>query len=179
MAGGRTMRSKRAVPWVWIGGLVLFAIVIAMSLPLGIAAVPGGIGDHQAAGSAAEIDRIQTAWMQAGLIGSARLAMIADLVFIGVYGVGSVLGGLHFARSSKESGLRALGKLIMLAGAVFLITDCAETVCQFIQLSRMEGDDTLAAIAATARPPKMLAWLISFFGMLLALMLAGRTGRSP
>lgn len=164
------MTLKRAVLWFWVGGLVLFAIVIALSLPLGITEVPGGIGDHQAAATAMEVNRIQRAWAEVGLLDQARLAMIGDLVFIGVYGVGSVLGGLWFNRIGT-GGLKSLGRLIVLAGAVFLITDYAETICQFIQLTNFAGDDTLAEIAATARPPKMLAWLVSFFGMLLALAL--------
>ncbi len=177
MVGGRTMTLYRAFLWTWIGGLVLFALVIALGLPLGITAVPGGILDHQAAGTAAEIDRIQRAWAEAGLLEQARLAMIGDLVFIGVYGVGSLLGGLYFNRVGS-GGLKTLGRLIALAGVVFLITDYAETICQFIQLSRMAGDDTLAEIAATARPTKILAWLISFFGMLLALALTRKSRRS-
>ena len=79
----------RSFLWLWIGGLVLFAIVIALSLPLILTNVPGGIADHQSAGTAQAVNDIQTAWKQAGLTGQARLAMLADLVFIGVYGVGS------------------------------------------------------------------------------------------
>lgn len=171
------MTLHRAFLWLWIGGLVLFAIVIALGLPLGITEVPGGILDHQAAGTAAEVDRIQRAWADAGLLGQARLAMMGDLVFIGVYGAGSVLGGLWFNRVGTGR-VRTLGLLVALAGAVFLVTDYLETVSQLIQLWRFEGSDTLAGLAATVRPIKILAWLVSFFGVLLALLLRRKSAHA-
>ncbi|NNC52706.1 MAG: hypothetical protein HKO08_06680, partial [Erythrobacter sp.] len=61
------MSLRRAFLWTWAGGLVLFAIVIAIGMPLVLTEVPGGILDHQAVGTAAEVDRIQSAWRAAGL----------------------------------------------------------------------------------------------------------------
>ena len=164
----------RSFLWLWIGGLVLFAIVIALSLPLILTAVPGGIADHQSAGTAQAVNNIHAAWAQAGLMGQARVAMLADLVFIGVYGVGSVLGGLYF-RNTGVGVVRRLGVLIALFGIAFLITDYAETISQLIQLSNGAGDDELAALAATVRPVKMVAWVITFLGVLLALAITHKT----
>lgn len=163
------MTLRRAFLWTWLAGLALFAVVIALSLPLTIPDVPGGLMDHQAAGSAAEIDRIQRAWRLADLWNQATIAMIGDLVFIGVYGLGSILGGLYFRRSSSGT-VRMLGAAIAFAGAVFLVADYTETVSQLIQLVRFAGDDGLAALAATVRPIKMAAWIATFVGVIAALV---------
>lgn len=162
------MKMKQKFLQFWLGGLVLFAIVIAMGLPLGIAEVPGGILDHQAAGSAAEVDRIQQAWNDAGLYNEARFAMLGDLVFIGVYGLGSLFGGIWLWRDHGGL-LRALGAVVAGAAVTFLITDYTETIAQFIQLTRQDGDDQLARLAAGVRPIKVAAWIATFAGILAAL----------
>jgi hypothetical protein len=171
------MSLKRAFLWGWIGGLVAFAIVIALSLPLAIPAVPHGITDHQAAGNAAGVDRIQHAWEAAGLYGQARIAMIGDLVFIGIYGIGSVLGGRWFAQSQSQR-VRLLGLTILVAAMVYLATDYAETISEFVQLVHQSGDDILALVAATARPIKVASWLVSFFAIILALVLDRKSPRA-
>ncbi|QPD00239.1 hypothetical protein [Qipengyuania soli] len=171
------MTLKRAFLWTWIGGLVLFAIVIALSLPLVLTEVPGGIADHQAAATAAEVDRIQNAWRLAGLWNQAAIAMIGDLVLIGVYGVGCMLGGRHFMTSST-SRVRSLGMVSLMAGFLFLATDYTETVAQFVQLVQFEGDDVLAGLAATVRPIKMAAWIIATLAILLALALDRKSRRT-
>lgn len=163
------MTLRRAFLSTWLAGLVLFAIVIALSLPLAIPCVPGGIMDHQAAGTAAEVDRIQRAWRLAGLWNRATIAMIGDLVFIGIYGAGSVLAGLHFRRA-PTAGLRLLGKGIVAAGVLFLVSDYAETVSELIQLIRFEGDDGLATLAATVRPVKLVVWVATLMGVIAALV---------
>lgn len=170
------MDLKRAFLWTFWGGLVLFAVVIALSLPLVLTAVPGGIGDHQAAGTAAEVDRIQAAWAAAGLYGRARNSMIGDLVFIGVFGIGCMLGGIWFMRSPVQR-VRLLGVSALVAGLAFLVTDYAETICQLIQLTQGRGDDALAGIAATVRPTKMAAWIVGFLAVLLAMMLDRKSRR--
>lgn len=164
----------RSFLWLWMGGLVLFAIVIALSLPLTLTAVPGGISDHQSAGTAQAVNDIHAAWKQAGLMGQARVAMLADLLFIGVYGLGSILGGLHF-RKTGTGAVRRLGVIIALSGVAFFITDYVETISQLIQLTRDAGDNQLAALAATVKPVKMVAWVITFLGMLLALAITHKT----
>lgn len=177
MAGRRELKLKRAFLWTWIGGLAAFAIVIMLSLPLVLTAVPGGIADHQAAGSAAEVDRIQSAWQAAGLYGQARIAMIGDLVFIGIYGFGCLLGGRWFLQSPRRL-VRPLGAAALVAGATFLATDYAETISQFVQLVQRAGDDGLAGLAATVRPIKMAAWLASFFVIVAALVLDRNSSRT-
>lgn len=171
------MTLKRAFLWTWIGGLVLFAIVIGLSLPLILTEVPGGIGDHQAAATAAEVDRIQVAWRMAGLWNQAAIAMIGDLVFIGVYGVGCMLGGRHFMTSAAPR-VRTLGMVALFAGFSFLVTDYTETVAQFVQLVQFAGDDVLAGIAATVRPIKMAAWIIATLAILLAFAVERKSRRS-
>lgn len=170
MAGAGRLTLHRAFLALWIGGLVAFAIVIMLSLPLMLTEVPGGISDHQAAGTAAEVNRIQKEWRLAGLWNQAAIAMIADLVFIGVYGAGSVLGGLYF-RAIGAAGMRLLGTIVALAGAIFLLTDYAETLGELIQLVRFAGDDRLAQLAATMRPVKMAAWVTTFLGVPIGIYL--------
>jgi len=152
----------------WLGGLMLFACLIVIGTQLRVEGAPGGIGDHQAAGTAFAIDQIQTAWQREGLLDIAKLAMTLDLVFIGIYSLGALMGGLLF-RQHASSPLRKLGSLIAFAAVVFFVTDYAETICQFIQLMKFEGNDTLAGIAAFVRPTKMIAFIVTFIGLLIAL----------
>ena len=153
---------------LWVAGLALFALAIWLSLPLRIDAVPGGILDHQAAGSAAEVNRIQQAWEGAGLAERAQMAMFGDLVFIVVYGMGAWYGGLAFAQESRPK-LRRLGWLLVGAAALFLATDLLETIAQLVQLLGLRGSDGLATLAATVQPVKMVAWLVTFFGVIAGL----------
>lgn len=152
----------------WGAGLALFALALWLHLPLAIPAVPGGILDHQAAGSAAEVDRIQQAWRAAGLSEQARMAMICDLVFIGTYAFGSLLGGF-WLRSDGRPVLRLFGDVVIATAIVFCLCDYTETICEFVQLVQDRGSDALAAAAATARPVKVVAWLASFFGVIAGL----------
>lgn len=153
---------------MWLGGLVLFALVIWESWPLAIPAVPGGILDHQSAGSAAEVDRIQQAWIAAGLYERARTAMIGDLVFIGVYGLGAWYGGLAFMEHPAAK-MRRLGMMVVAASALFVLSDYTETFAQVIQLLERRGSDNLAGVAAWVRPIKIAAWLVTFGGILAGL----------
>ena len=161
----------------WLGGLALFALAIWLHLPLAIEAVPGGIGDHQAAGTAEEVERIHAAWRAAGVYGAARAAMIADLVFIGVYAVGSFLGG-RMLRASGGGVLRLIGDAVIAGAIVFGVTDYIETICQFVQLMQGRGSDALAAIAATVQPVKIIAWIVTFAGILAGLAVRRFVGRS-
>ena len=152
---------------VWIGGLVLFAIVIVVGLPLGIEEVPGGILDHQAAGTGEEVNRIQRAWMAAGLHSRAQIAMLGDLIFIGVYGWGSYLRG-RWLWKEHVGLLKVMGLAIAVSAIAFLVTDYAETIAQLIQLTSQRGDDALAGLAAYMRPIKVATWIITFLGVLAA-----------
>lgn len=161
----------------WLGGLALFALVLWLHAPLAIAAVPGGIGDHQAAGSAAEIDRIQQAWRAAGLYATARNAMIADLIFIEVYAYGSLLGG-RLLRASGGGTLRMIGDAVIAGAIVFCVTDLVETTFQLVQLLTDRGSGPLAATAATVRPVKTIAWIVTFVGIVAGLAVRRFVGRS-
>ena len=171
------MVSRRTFLIWWIGGLAVFAIVIWLGLPLAIADVPGGILDHQAAATAANVNAIHAAWEAAGVFGTARTAMVGDLIFIGIYGIGSVLGGLYF-RAAGSGLLRHLGTAILLSAMVFLLTDYGETIAQFMQLSANTGSDDLAGFAATLRPIKVIAWIATFVGILTALVVHRKQTRS-
>lgn len=171
------MNLRRAFLWTWVGGLVLFAIVIVLGMPLVLTEVPGGILDHQAAGTAAEVDRIQSAWRAAGLWNQATLAMMGDLLFIGVYGIGCVLGGLYFRRSA-QGWMTVAGSIALASGAVFLLTDYAETISQIVQLWRFEGDDGLAGLAATVRPWKIGSWILATLTIIACLLGGWKARRS-
>lgn len=159
----------------WLSGLLLLALLILSNIWLMTEVAPAGIGDHQLAGTAARVDAIHASWRAAGVMGLAKLGMIGDLVFIGIYSVGSVAGGLLFIRTYQPI-LRRLGVLVVVAALVFCLADYVETICQFIQTSRERGNDSLAAIAASVRPAKSVAFLSTFFGLLAALFLR-RTAR--
>lgn len=165
----RTAIEQRFIS-LWLAGLALFAFVIWLSLPLMIDAVPGGIIDHQAAGTAAEAARIQQAWADAGLTERAQMAMLGDVVFIVIYGMGAWFGGLAFAQDDRPK-LKRLGWLLMGAAALFLVTDLLETLAQLVQLLSERGSNSLAAIAATAQPVKMTAWLVTFVAAVAGLVI--------
>ncbi|MCK0128141.1 hypothetical protein [Erythrobacter sp. F6033] len=162
--------SKRTfLLWFW-GGIVAFAVTLAFHIPLITEGVPGGIGDHQSAPDASTIDAIQTSWRLDGLSNQAAIAMITDLIFIGIYGIGCILGGLYY-RSKSALTLKVLGWIALVSGLVFLLTDYGETISQFIQLMNFEGDDALANFASTVRPVKMLTWSSGFLTIVAALII--------
>ena len=161
----------------WLGGLLILAMMIAMNPWFVTDVSPWGIRDHQSAGSAARVDAIQAAWQAAGVLGQARLGIAIDLVYIAVYSFGAYCGGRLFAQSQNVS-LRRLGWIIVAAAVVVGIADYAETICQFIQVMQFKGSDLLAGIAATAQPIKTTAFLVSFFGLLTALLIRRMTRRS-
>ena len=158
---------------IWLLGLLVFALLRIPHGPLAIPEVPGGIFDHQAAGSAAEVNRIQQAWSEAGLLDHARWGMIGDFLFIGLYGIGATLGGIAMRRTFPTAGL-----VVSAMGGIFLITDYAETIAQFIQLTSMQGDDGLARLAATMQPIKMAAFGVSFLGILALLVVRRMRNRA-
>ena len=172
-----TPSKRMAVGW-WIAGLIAFGIVIWLGMPLNIDAVPGGILDHQHAPDAAAVNKIQHAWRDAGVLGAARTAMIGDLVFIGIFGIGCVLCGLFF-RARHTVVLRALGWSAVVAGLLFLATDYGETIAQLVQLVRFEGDDGLAHLASSLRPIKVAAWIGGFLAVILALVAEWLSSRAP
>lgn len=171
------MNLRRAFLGFWAGGLAIFALAIALGMPLVMSEVPGGILDHQAAGSAAEIDRIHATWRSAGLFDQALAAMAVDLVFIGIYGIGCILGGLYFRQVGGRWFTR-LGTIAAMAGGIFLLTDYAETIAQIMQLMLDEGDDRLAGLAAAVRPWKIASWVAATLAIIAALLGEWRASRS-
>ena len=161
----------------WLGGLLILAAMIAMNPWFVTDVSPWGIRDHQSAGSAARVDAIHAAWQAAGVLGRAQIGIAIDLVYIAAYSYGAYCGGRLFAQSQNVS-LRRLGWIIVAAAVVVGIADYAETICQFIQVMQFKGSDLLAGIAATAQPIKTTAFLVSFFGLLTALLIRRMTRRS-
>lgn len=162
------MTAQKADIRLWLWGLLAFAIVIGLSL--GITApedVTLGIAEHQAAGSAARVDEIQAQWREGGVRTLAIVAMLGDLVFIGIYGWGSWRAGRSFMAGTGSVSM--LGLLVAISALIFLVTDYTETVLQVIQLLQDKGSDAMAAVAATVRPIKILSWIVTFGGVLMAL----------
>ncbi|MDJ0977959.1 MAG: hypothetical protein QNI87_05430 [Erythrobacter sp.] len=169
--------SRKTFLFWWLGGLSIFAVSIVLHAPLAIDAVPAGILDHQAAPDAARVDAVQGAWRAAGLLGQARVAMVCDLVFIGVYGTGGVLAGLRY-RGSESRALSGLGWVILASAVTFLITDYLETLAQLTQLMRFSGNDFLAGLASSLGSVKVLSFLATLFVPALALFVE-RATRAP
>ncbi len=161
----------------WLWGLVGFAVVIVLSMAvMHPESVTLGIAEHQAAGSAARVDEIQGQWREGGVRTLAIIAMLGDLVFIGIYGWGSWLAGRSFM--AMRGAARMLGMLIAISAITFLVTDYTETILQVVQLLSEQGSDWMAAVAATARPVKIVAWIATFGGVLMALAIR-RFGAPP
>lgn len=161
----------------WLWGLVAFAIVIVLSMAVTHPeSVTLGIAEHQAAGSAARVDEIQGQWREGGVRTLAIIAMLGDLVFIGIYGWGSWLAGRSFM--AMLGAARMLGMLIAISAIIFLVTDYTETTLQVVQLLSEQGSDWMAAVAATVRPVKIVAWIATFGGVLMALAIR-RFGAPP
>lgn len=157
----------------WLGGILLFAVMIVLSTIRDTV----GISEHQAAATAARVDAIQRQWQADGVIGLVQFGMVIDLIFIGVYSWGAWNGG-NMMLTETAPAVRRIGGLVMAASLIFMVTDYAETICQFIQLAQFKGNDSLAGIAAAAQPVKMIAFLTTFIGLLAALMLR-RMARPP
>ena len=161
----------------WLGGLLILAAMIAMNPWFVTDVSPWGIRDHQSAGTAARIDDIHAAWQAAGVLGRARLGIAIDLVYIAVYSFGAYCGGRLFGQSERPN-LSRLGWIIVAAAIILGVADYAETICQFIQIMNSKGSNILASIAATAQRIKTTAFLVSFFGLLTALLIRRMTRRS-
>jgi len=162
------MDSKISIK-MWLTGLVVFLAVIAVTNMVEQGDVTLGIIDHQAAGTAQRVDEIQTQWRENGVRNLAIIAVIADLAWIWIYALGSFLAGRGFA-TRRQGALRAMGLLICASAIVFGITDYTETTLQFIQLFNDKGNDAMAGIAATVQPIKVAAFIVSFAGIIIALV---------
>ncbi len=163
------MISKKTFVLWWICGLVAFAISIYLHNPLNIDGVPGGILDHQAAPDAQAVNAIHDAWKSAGVFNQVALAMISDLIFIQIYSLGAILGGMYF-RSRPGAALRVIGGFVLAAGVIFYVTDVVETGSQLTQVIQDAGSDNLAYVASTMQPIKTFTFLVTFFGIIAALL---------
>lgn len=161
----------------WLAGILLLAVQVVMNVWLMTDVSPLGISDHQAAGSAARVDAIQTGWKASAVMGLAIFSMMLDCLFIGVYSWGAFAGGRLFA-SSRSALLSRLGKVIAIAAMGFCVTDYTETISQLVQAIHGQGSDNLAHIAATVRPVKTILFLVTFFGLLMALYIRRTTRRA-
>ena len=161
----------------WLAGILLLALQIVLNVWLVNDVSPLGISDHQAAGSAMRVDAIHAGWQASDVMKLALSSMILDCLFIGVYSWGAYAGGRLFA-SEQNALLSRLGKIITVAALGFCAADYAETISQLVQAIRGQGSDSLAYVAATVRPVKMVAFLVTFFGLLMALYIRRTTRRA-
>lgn len=168
-----TEQTKFDLRW-WLYGLVAFAVVIATGSIL-LTGSPFGITDHQAAATAERVNEIHASWREGGVRNIAIAAMIGDLIFIGIYSWGSYRAGRSIAEAASGTS-RLIGTAVWIAAIVFLVTDYLETVLQVIQLTREQGVDWMAQTAATVRQPKIIAWIVTFLGVIAALLIR-RFGR--
>lgn len=168
------MTTEKADLRIWLLGLLAFAVVIALGATLE-ADTPYGIVDHQSAGTAAQVDTIQNAWNEAGLRWLAMAAMVGDLIFIGIYSLGAWRAGRSFARIGNFA-VALIGHQIAIAAMIFCFTDYVETGLQFAQLARDQGIDWMAGIAAFMQSIKIVAWVATFLGVIIALVVRRISG---
>lgn len=165
--------------WIfWLGGLAVFLFNVTTIGPLMTDVAPTGILDHQSAGTAERVDAIQQSWAVAGQMNYAKWSMITDLIFIGLYSIGGILGGRLIWQEARSPSLKKLGLFMVLIYFLFGLFDYVETLSQITQLLQNEGSNLLAGIAAMARPPKILTWIIGTVGMIIALVWRSRERRA-
>lgn len=149
----------------WLLGILLLFVMVLGNLLLITDVSPLGMRDHQSAGSANRIDEIQWAWQSAEVIIYAKISMMIDLFFIGIYSIGAICGGI-LLRYDERLFIRRIGALIIAAAIIFCVTDYLETIAQIIQLFAMQGSDDLASAAAAVGPAKTIAFLTTLFGLI-------------
>lgn len=165
--------------WIfWLGGLAVFLFNVLTSGPLMTDVAPTGILDHQSAATSERVDAIQQSWAAAGQLNYAKWSMITDLVFIGLYTIGGILGGRLIWQEADSPSLKKLGLFMVLTYFLFGLFDYIETLSQITQVLQEKGSDTLAGIAAFARPPKIATWIIGTIGMIFALLWRRRERRA-
>lgn len=165
--------------WIfWLGGLAIFLFNVLTSGPLMTDIAPTGILDHQSAGTAERVNAIQQSWAAAGQMNYAKWSMITDLIFIGFYTIGGIMGGRLLWQEARSPSLKKLGLSMVLTYFLFGLFDYVETLSQITQLLQEQGSDLLASIAAFARPPKILTWIIGTVGLIGALIWRHRERRA-
>jgi len=127
---------------------------------------PLGVVNHQAAGTAAQIDAVQDSWKAANRLGFAKFLMIADFFFIAIYFTGAFLGGLLMLGDENVT-IRRLGIIVILGALMFFVFDYLdESIPEAIQLFNMQGEDKLAALSRSAQMPKVVGMLLTLVGLL-------------
>ena len=139
---------------------------------------PGGILDHQSAGTAERVNAIQASWAEAGLLDLARWGMILDLIFIGLYMSGGIIGGRILWQEARSPSLKKLGLFCVVVYFLFGLTDYIETILQLVQLLQNAGSDIMAGTAALARPVKIFSWIAGTIAILIALLWRWRETRA-
>lgn len=162
------MMEEKAPFKFWLLGLGILGSLLIAGMLAGDAS-QYNIVDHQAAGTAEMVNTIQADWRANGLRNTVIYGMIADFVFIAIYSWGSFVAGRSLYRSGNTLA-QLLGGVVVAAAIVFLLSDYLETILQFIQMLRDEGVDWMAATAATAQPIKFAAFYVTFFGVIVALI---------
>lgn len=148
----------------WFAGLALLIVMLLGNSILITNAAPIGMANHQLAGDGARVDNIQLSWLRADVLIYAKISMIIDLIFIAIYSMGAICGGLLICYD-KRRVMRRIGALIIAASIIFFITDYIETLSQAIQLFRMQGSDELAGFAASVGPAKKISFLVTILGL--------------
>ncbi len=170
------MKLERYFWRFWLGGLAIMAIMIALN-PMFVSDVsPWGIRNHQSAGSAAQVDAIQSAWQAAGVMEYAPAMLALDFAYIAMYSFGAFCGGRMFF-ATNLAPLKWLGVIVLAAAVLIAVADSIETVCQLIQVLQVKGDDRLAGIAAAAQPIKSTGFFTSLVAIPLALAVRRRLAK--
>jgi|TARA_R100001244_G_scaffold96522_7_gene72320 hypothetical protein len=165
--------------WIfWGGGLALFLYLIASGGMLETAVAPNGILDHQSAATAERVNAIQNSWAEAGLLDLARWGMIGDLIFIGLYMSGGIIGGRLVWQQARSPTLKKIGLLCVVSYFLFGVSDYIETICQLVQLLQDQGSDILAGMAALAKPVKVVTWIVGTIAILISLIWRWRETRT-
>ena len=166
----RSLMNWRSFWILWVGGLVIIITLVSQNDQLVTQLVPRGMVDHQAASTADRVDEIHRSWADHGRMRFARIAMIFDLLFIVIYSIGGMIGGILIRKQAHSAILTGLGGVVLVAYAAFGILDFIETACQAIQLFATGGNDALARTASTVRLPKLAAFAVGFPLILISLV---------
>jgi hypothetical protein len=160
---------------LYLIGLAVFAFIATTNATLVTAAAPQGILDHQSAATAMRVEQIHVGWKEKGVFGFARTSMIFDLVFITFATLAGVVGGYLMARKGGVRG--ALGWVVLGVWLIFGGLDYIETGAQLMQVLNDRGQDELAGLAASVRPPKIAAFLAGTLLLWAALVWTGMAAR--
>lgn len=155
----------------WIAFGAAWAVFALMALGNQMAVVPGvapgGILDHQVAGTAARVGAIQEAWRGGETWMGVQALFVLDFIFIPLAALAAVLGGV----AMLKGGLRALGLAALAGGVISAGTDLTETVAQAMQLWGAGPSDQLAGLAKSMSEPKMAAYVVANGAILAGLVL--------